>query len=222
MYGEQHPSRVALREAREATIEQLSESFARDELSLEEFESRLDRAYASAHQDEIRLLVSDLTVAANAPRAEAEAAAAPGAAIATAPRTASHTLARASEPKAAIAIFGNVERRGRWALATKSQALAVFGNAVLDLRGAILEPGITEIDVKAVFGNVEIIVPPTLCVECHGASIFGNFEALERLPTEPDGSPTLRVTGKAVFGNVEIRTQLRGERLLVVGHKPQR
>ena len=219
MYGEQHPSRVALREAREATIEQLSESFARDELSLEEFESRLDRAYASAHQDEVRLLVSDLTVAANAPRVEA---AAPGASIATAPRTASHTLARASEPKAAIAIFGNVERRGRWALATKSQALAVFGNAVLDLRAAILEHEVTEIDVKAVFGNVEIIVPPTLCVECHGASIFGNFEALERVPTEPDGSPTLRVTGKAVFGNVEIRTQLRTPRLLGIGHKPQR
>jgi len=220
MYGEQHPSRVALREAREATIEQLSESFARDELSLEEFESRLDRAYASVHQDEVRLLVSDLTVAATAPRVETTVES--GVTVDIAPRAARHTLSRAIEPQAALAIFGNVERRGRWALAPKSRALAVFGNAVLDLRTAILEHEVTEIDVKAVFGNVEIIVPPTLCVECHGASIFGNFEALERVPTEPDGSPTLRVTGKAVFGNVEIRTQLRTPRLLGIGHKPQR
>jgi hypothetical protein len=221
MYGDQHPARVELREARETTIEQLSDSFARDELSLEEFESRVDRAYAATQKEEVRSLVSDLSVARAAP-VRVEARAEPSGATEAAARPASNALSRVAEPQVALAVFGNVERHGRWAVAQKSRALAVFGNAVLDLRAAILEEGITELEVKAIFGNVEIIVPPTLCVECHGASIFGNFEALERVPTEPDGSPTLRVTGKAVFGNVEIRTQLRADRALPAGRTDAR
>ncbi len=221
MHGDQHPSRVALRAARETTIEQLSDGFARDELSLEEFESRVDRAYAATEHAEVRALVSDLTVAQTAP-VRVESSAEPGPAMEAATRPAGAALARIGEPQAALAIFGNVERHGRWVVAPKSRALAVFGNAELDLRAAILEQGVTEIEVKAVFGNVEIIVPPTLCVECHGASIFGNFEALERMPSEPDGSPTLRITGKAIFGNVEIRTQLRGDRLLSAGRNKAR
>ena len=83
MYGEQHPSRVMLREARETTIEQLSESFARDELSLEEFEERLDRAYAAANLEEVQSLVSDLSVAQPKPgiTEPVESAIAPNAAV---------------------------------------------------------------------------------------------------------------------------------------------
>ena len=221
MYGDQHPTRVLLREAREATIEQLSESFARDELSLEEFESRLDRAYAANERDEFQYLVSDLRVAEVRVRAPEVQRAPAGPMENASLSTADRSLARAPQTRAALAIFGNVERRGRWVVAPRSETLVVFGNAELDLRDAIVQQGITEISVKAIFGNVEIIVPPTLGVECHGASIFGNFETLERMPQVPDGTPTLRISGKAVFGNVEIRTQIRGQQLQGQGVHPQ-
>ncbi len=221
MYGEQHPSRVMLREARETTIEQLSESFARDELSLEEFEERLERAYAAANREEVQALVSDLTVAQPKPRIvePIESAAAPNAA-ALVPIADNHRLNRAYERHAALAIFGNVERHGRFTLAPHCKALAVFGNVEIDLRDAVIPDGVTELNVQAIFGNIEIVVPPTLSIECHGLSIFGNFEGLQRVPHEPDGSPTLRITGKAIFGNVEVSTLVRGHAGRAIGQRP--
>ncbi len=209
MYGEQHPSRVALREARETTIDQLSESFARDELSLDEFEQRVDRAYAAANPEEVQALVSDLRVRPQRVEAMSNAqAVAPETAIV--PMLARGKLGRKIDRRLGLAIFGNVERRGRFTLAADSEALAVFGNVELDLREAIIPEGVTELHVRAIFGNVEIIVPPTISVDCHGFGIFGNFEGLQRVPAADDGTPVLRITGKAIFGNVEISTRVRG------------
>ena len=199
MYGEQHPSRVALRDARETTIEQLSDSFARDELSLDEFEQRVDQAYAAASCEQVEALVSDLAPWPKKQRVETEsnaAAVVPKSEIVAVP--APWQLSKKREHQAGLAIFGNVERRGHWTLTPDSSALAVFGNIELDLREAVIADGVTELQVQAIFGNVEIIVPPTISVESHGHGIFGNFEGLQRVPAEADGTPVLRVTGKAI------------------------
>ncbi len=206
MHGDEHPARVALRQARETTIEQLSDSFARDELSLEEFELRIDRAYAAADSSEVQSLVSDLSVAPVRPRIEAVVESAPTPLGAIVPAAMGQQLRRRGKPLAAVAIFGSIERRGRWALAPDSEALAVFGNIEIDLRSVALPAGVTELFVKAIFGNIEIIVPPALAVECHGVSMFGSFESLERVPIDPESGTILHVTGKAIFGNVEIST----------------
>jgi hypothetical protein len=70
------------------------------------------------------------------------------------------------------------------------------------------------VEISAVFGGVQIIVPPTLAVESHGVAIFGGFEGLSRAPANPDpSSPLLRVRGRVVFGGVQVETRLPGERL---------
>ena len=204
MHGDQHPAKVALREARETTIEQLSESFARDELSLEEFERRIDQAYAAANANEIQSLVQDLTVEQAAPvRVGEHQMPQPSTALAVPQQPA---LARRGQDWLAFAVFGNVERQGRFTVKPGSRALAVFGNVELDLRSVAFPPGVTEIEVKAIFGNVEIIVPPTLFVECQGASIFGSFESVGRVPIDDEPGPVLRIYGKVIFGNVELST----------------
>ncbi len=209
MYGEQHPSRLALREARETTIDQLSESFARDELSLDEFEQRVDRAYAAASPEEVQSLVSDLTIRSAPRRVQTEGNPQkpdPETAIVAMP---AQGLRLRDKRRVGLAIFGNVERHGRWTLEPDSEALAVFGNVELDLREAVIAEGVTELHVRAIFGNVEIIVPPTISVDCHGLCIFGNFEGPQRA-VKDDGTPVLRITGKAIFGNVEVSTGVRG------------
>jgi hypothetical protein len=122
-------------------------------------------------------------------------------------------LAVFSTPPTILAIFGNIERRGPFALAPSSKAVAILGNVEIDLRDAVIGEGVTELEVRAVFGNVEIIVPPTLAVDAHGVGIFGNFEAVERVPRERGDSPVLRITGKAIFGNVEVSTQISRKRV---------
>ena len=84
----------------------------------------------------------------------------------------------------------------------------------VDLREALFPNGVVEMEVKAVFGGVQIIVPPTLAVECHGVAILGGFENLNRAPANSAPSaPLLRVRGRVLFGGVQIETRLPGEKL---------
>lgn len=205
MDGEQHPARVALRQAREDTIEQLSGGFARDELSLDEFERRVDQAYTATNAIELHELVADLSEVQR-PMAVAQSAN-EAASIVKVPAT---QLTRGHAPWLAVAVFGNVEREVRSALQVRNRIMALFGNVELDLRSVVLPEGETELYVEAIFGNVEITVPPTLAVDCHGWSVFGSFQGINRLPMSGDGTALLRITGRSVFGNVEFHTRPRG------------
>ncbi|HEY1536386.1 MAG TPA: LiaF domain-containing protein [Polyangiaceae bacterium] len=197
MRGDEHPKRALLRSGRAQTIERLSNAFARDELGLDEFEERLNRAYAAEEVPALDALVQDLSPEANALQAEVVA---PSAALAP-------VGAPAARPRA-VAILGSVERRGQWVVSGSSGALAVLGSVVIDLRDVVLPPGVTTIQVSAVLGSVEIIVPPNLAVESDGSSILGSFEGIQRVPHDPDPeSPVLRVQGRAVLGSIEVYTR---------------
>lgn len=194
MKGERHPDRLAVTEAREHVLERLSDAFAQDQLGLDEFEARVDRAYQASTEPGLRALVKDLAPLRAPPRAEL---------IVAAPA--------ASATPGALALLGNVERRGQFRLVNGYRATSVLGNIELDLRDALLSEGITELRVRAVLGNIEIIVPPQLAVECEGSGILASFASLNRLPAEgAAGGPVLRIVGSAVLGNVEIRTLPRG------------
>ncbi|HYQ05180.1 MAG TPA: DUF1707 domain-containing protein [Polyangiaceae bacterium] len=201
MRGDEHPKRAQLRASRAQTIERLTHGFTRDELGLEEFEDRLNRAYAAEAEPDLNALVSDLSPDTAAIVFDAEVV--PAANIALVPS--------APAPRA-VAILGSVERRGQLA-ARASGALAVLGSVVIDLRDVSMPPGVSTLEISAVLGSVEIIVPPNLAVESAGASILGSFEGIQRVPRDPDPDlPVLRVQGRAVLGSIEIRTEVSESR----------
>lgn len=191
--GEQHPRAVALRQARHSAIERLSEGFARDELSLDELERRVDRAYAAQAEADLEPLVADLGPST-----------ATGTAAEALVLTPAELPARRA-PRLALAVFGNVERSVR-EVVQGARVAAVFGNVELDLRDIALPPGVTVLEVRAVFGNVELTIPPTLAVECEGASVLGSFASVYRVPRGGADEPVLRIVGAAVFANVEVKT----------------
>jgi hypothetical protein len=210
--------KAALRAQRERVIERLGEGFVRDELGLDEFERRVDEAHGAQDVDALGALVADLepALARALPTLPASPAARDGAAQPALAKAHSGALAPVSAGAPdSLAIFGNVERRGRYRLADGSRALAVFGNVELDLRDVTLAIGVTTLHVRAVFGNIEIVVPPELPVECIGSGIFGSFASVHRVaPEGHEGQAVLRIVGQAVLGNVEVLTRPRGARLL--------
>jgi hypothetical protein len=185
-----------LLDARERTIDRLSEAFARNELDLEQYEHRVDLAFTCRTHDELIRVLDGLT--------PAERLASSSGPVTGIVRSAPEN----QRPRTALAVFGSVERAPP-SLPSRSKAIAVFGNVELDLRDAVLERGLTELEVRAVFGNVELIVPPNLAVQCEGVGIFGSFEGMARPPVDSAAEPVLRVTGSAVFGNVELHTRPR-------------
>lgn len=201
MRGDAHPKRAALRVNRARAIERLTNGFTRDELGLEEFEDRLNRAYAAESEAELNALVFDLSPETLSVVLDAEVVPAQ-----------SLVLAPSAPLPRALAVLGSVERRGQLA-ARASGALAVLGSVVIDLRDVSMPPGVSTLEVSAVLGSVEIIVPPHLAVESAGASILGSFEGVQRVPRDPDPElPVLRVQGRAVLGSIEIRTEVSESR----------
>jgi hypothetical protein len=178
--------------ARERVVDLLQLRFADDNLSIEDYERRVALAYKAATPAELESLVSDLAPPAG--------------------------TSVTGGPTVIKAILSNNERNGPMQVPRHLQVVSILGNVELDLSDATFAPGVTEIAVSAVFGNVEITVPFGVRVECFGDALFGNFDykaaSIVGYPTAADR--TVRITGHASFSSVEIGAEpprpLRGPR----------
>jgi len=185
-------------EARERVIAELQEHFAHDALDVDEFERRVTLAHTSESSAEIARLTADLPALASAPAPVPKAALVPADEV---------------RPVQTIrGIMGTTERRGAWLVPRRIRVRATMSSVVLDFRDARMPSGAVEIDLRAVMGSAEIIVPPGLAVETEGTAIMGSFEHVDRAPAHPDpDAPLLRVHGLAFMGSVEIKMRLPGE-----------
>ena len=183
---------------REAAVARLSAAFANDVLTLDEFERRMESVYSASTQGALVQIVKDLP---------GEPARAPSDAL-VAPARMAQRLAIA---------FGSIERDERVVVPPQLDIRAVFGNIELDLRNAEFGPGVTEISIQAIVANVEIQLPPHVGVENHGDTFIGSFTSRVRgrrrnehaLPAL--STSRVRITGRAVFGNVEIQRETTGQ-----------
>ncbi|HEX6938855.1 MAG TPA: DUF1707 domain-containing protein [Longimicrobiales bacterium] len=191
---------LALNERRRRIIDALCRHFAADHLTLEEFERRVDVAHRTGDVAELDALLAGLP-------APAGASVTPAAARAARPASVSGR----SDREYAVAVFGGATRKGPWTPAERVLAYAVWGGIELDFREARLPSGVTEVSAFALFGGVEIIVPPGLVVESTGAAILGGFDQARGAATPAPDAPVLRVRGLAMMGGVQIRTLLPGE-----------
>jgi hypothetical protein len=199
------PDRAALRRAREArerVIAHLSEHFANDTLEVDEFERRVTLAHTSDSPEAIDALLADLP--------PIEGALAPAAPVV--PAVVPALLPAAEDHQKLYAVFGGIQRGGAWTVPRHLRVIATMGGVQLDLREARFPPGVVDIYVRAVFGGIDIIVPPGLAVQMHGSAIMGGFEQVDRAPASPDPeAPLLRVHGVAIMGGVDVRMMLPGE-----------
>ena len=195
-----------LAQTRKVTIDALCEHFANDVMSVEEFERRVDLAHKAKTVDDIKGLLADLP-GGNLP------APAGGAAQVPAPRRefGVTSAAHVEEQEFVVAVLGGATRKGRWAPARTNYAVAIMGGTELDFREAQFGPGVTEVKVCAVWGGVEIIVPPGLNVECRGLAIMGGFDHMSDTVHPDDEAPVLRISGVAVMGGVNVTERHPGE-----------
>jgi len=111
-----------------------------------------------------------------------------------------------------VAAFGETKRVGKWIPARTTQVITFMGSAVIDLREALMLPGDYSVSAWAVFGSVELIVPPGVVVECAGSAVFGSFEQRdETMPSLSAQSTVVRADGLSVLGSVEVTVRYPGE-----------
>ncbi len=195
-----------LGQTRQVTIDALCEHFANDVMGVEEFERRIDVAHRAASVEELRGLLRDLP-GSGLPvplGAGAQPTSARGYSVIPADQV--------RQTGYAVAVLGGTRRMGRWAPARVNQAIAFCGGVELDFREAVLGPGVTELRIYAMWGGVDVIVPPGLNVESHGIGIMGGFDhvADNNMAADPT-APTLRISGVALMGGVDITVRHPGE-----------
>lgn len=199
---------VAVNRDKEYAIERLRAHYVRDDIDVEEYERLIDVAWAAdsrADLDDIFSRLPALTEVEWPPPAP------PGDDVAR------HgpALASRSEQKEngfQVAILGGSDRTGSWVPPRKLYTIALMGGAGLDFREARLGPGVTEVNVLAVMGGVDIIVPPGVTVETAGFGCMGGFDGhSQTVDTDDPSAPVLRIRGLAVMGGIDVKMMLPGE-----------
>lgn len=195
----QHPA-LPLKRDKERVVQALIDHYAADDMTVEEFEARLDGAYAATTTTQLECLLADLPALAPAT----------GELQVPSVRRAPVEAARASGLQ--LAVLGGYEKKGTWMPPRKMVSVAIMASAGLDFTEAKLAPGVTEVRVLPFMGYVEVVVPPGLAVETRGFGLLGGFEGVDQegVDTSPD-APRLVIRGMAVMGYVEVSVRLPGE-----------
>ena len=190
-----YPALAPTPERRDITIEALSSLFAAGRIELEDFEARVDRAVRAATLAELEALVADLQ---------------PGAGASKTPVPAPMGPDRPKSSRLTIAVLSGMQRKGRWFPARRHRAVAFMGGGRLDFREAELQAGTTDVYVYAVWGGMQVIVPPDLDLEVDGWAIAGGLNEISSHPGPLEAQrQRLRIHARVLMGGVEVKVRER-------------
>jgi len=105
-----------------------------------------------------------------------------------------------------VAAFGPLDFRSTSSAFRGGRVDTWFGGGVLDLRGATLDPMGATLEVNALFGGGNLVVPADWNVETRIMGIGGVGDGRPDADRSPD-APTLRVEGIALFGGWGISSE---------------
>ncbi len=189
------PTRLRASDAdRERVARVLHEAMSEGRLSVGEVDERLQQVYAAKTIGELVPITRDLPVLA------------PPAVVAAMPTAVAPAGARiggSPTSSVAVAVMSGAVRKGPWVLPERFRAVAIMGGIELDLTDARFSAPEVSIEVFALMGGVEIIVPPDVTVDVRGFAFMGGFDNSVH-GGGPPGSPVVRITGFALMGGVDV------------------
>ena len=199
---------------RHETAQILQQAFSEGRLTVSEFDERTSQAYQARFRPELEQLTADLSPARREPESS------PGRSIERpGDRAPADRVTGSPGTSASIAVMSGCERSGVWTIGSEHTAVAVMGGVAVDLRQARFQSPETTIRAFAVWGGIQILVPDDVHVVTDGIGLMGGFaeesgtgkKDPRPVRQAPPGAPTIRVTGLALMGGVEVRRVSRPE-----------
>lgn len=122
-----------------------------------------------------------------------------------------------------MAIMSGVERSGTWEVKSGSYT-ALMGGIEIDFRQAQIPQGTTQINVSAIMGGINIIVPPDLAVDCEGTALLGGVEffsknsggiisSLHHSQGDVKGPVVVRISCFTALGGITVKSATLGEKV---------
>lgn len=189
--GDTSITRIVSEDEREQAVGRLTAAFAADAIPVDEFEHRVAEVYQAKTLQALRRITDDL------PEVPA------GSSLPTPVDRPTEVARRPAQQIASV--LSSIERQVHGPAPESLDVRAVAGSVELDLRRAEFPPGVTEIRVDAIMGNIEIELPEYVQVEHEGRAFLANFSVKGRTRRRGDGPvPVVRITGRSIFANVEV------------------
>lgn len=176
---------------RDQVVAHLGAAWAADSIGEQEMERRMAAAFAARESADLERLVADLP----APHA-----------LVPMPDTA-HAVAPRGPQLAALrrVLFSSVDECVRSVVPARVEFGSRFGSIEMDFTEAVFAHAITDIVVDVMFGNIELKFPAGVAIESDVHGIFANVEVKEPAVPAAQTGRVVRISGRALFGNVEIR-----------------
>jgi hypothetical protein len=110
------------------------------------------------------------------------------------------------ERRGTRAFMASIRFDGDWTLPRLFRAIAFMGEVKIDLTRARIGAGVSHIELRVIMGNVTILVPPELRMECDVEPFIGSFDVRRGAESTTDvNAPLVRITGTAFMGAVEVK-----------------
>jgi hypothetical protein len=180
---------------RDRVADILRDALAEGRLDAAEHSERIDEVYAAKTLGELEPLVRDLPVG------RAAAPAAPAAA----PRP--YAPDAGGENPNLVGILSGAERKGRWRVGSRINAVAILGGVEIDLSEATFTAPELVIRCTAILGGVSIRLPENVTLRGGGVvGIMGGSDVKAFEASEP-GAPVVRIDGFAFCGGVDAKAK---------------
>jgi hypothetical protein len=172
---------------REAVVTRLQKALGEGRIDLDEFGQRAQAAYAAVTTAELDVLLTDLPTE-DAPRAE---------------------IVGTRTPEEVSSVFGDITLAA--GASPPQRVSTVFGDVRIDLRTLRTDVDRIDLHVSTVFGDVDVIVAEGVDAELQGRTVFGDRK-VELAPVQRlAGTPRIVVHGKAIFGDLRLRSLAPGD-----------
>ncbi len=182
---------------RDQVVEVLRDALMSGRLSQEEHSERLEQTLSARTLGELEPITVDLAIPGQPFR---PAAAMPAPATGRVPIE--EPAGTQDSFEFVVAIFGGSERKGRWRVKRRTNALALFGGADLDMTNAVFEGREVTVYAFAIFGGIDITVPPGVEIRNQGIGIMGGYGVSGGQGEIDPTAPVVVLKGLALFGGV--------------------
>jgi hypothetical protein len=212
-YGDEPLSPVALEARRELALDRLTDAFASDLVTMEDYEARVSEIQNADRPGAIDAAVADLPQVRPQGGSRDRGAARRGNGRDAGRESRSLSYRNAIDPRlrgeeSVACILGNRNLQGDFLSGDKIGSFTVLGNTSIDLRDTALPPGALRIDAFCVMGNLKVIVPHGLPVKMNSLPILGDSHVARDVERHVErGMPHVVVNGFAVMGNLVVVAQ---------------
>ena len=194
---------IPLERERERVMEVLSQHFAQDHLTIDEFERRIEQVYRIDSPAALRSLTQDLPdIVSNVPAAR------------PLPTPSGGRAAVSGRQDRILSIMSETTRTGPWLVPPHLDVTGVMSDTKIDLTHAVMPVGVVDFEVRAIMASLKVIVPPGMRVIIDTHSVMSNVRSrADELPPEDapatGNAPVVRITGFALMSDVNIVVRRR-------------